>query len=98
MKTFYLYRKEDLHGHSGLGTVAEGVIFHNGMTVLTWLSQYPTVTTFPNIKTVERLHSHEGRTVLVIEGRKKDAKQFEACKAEARAKKSLAKRKDADHE
>lgn len=94
MKTFYLNRLEDLHGHSGLGTVAEGVIFNNGMVAMTWISPWPTVTTFPNVKTVERLHGHDGRTVLVIEGRRKDLKQFEICKAEARAKKTLAKRKD----
>ena len=89
MKTFYLYRFEDLHGHSGLGVVAEGVIFDSGMVAMTWLSDFPTVTVFGNIGIVGRLHGHEGRTIVVIEGRKKDEKMFCKCREEARAKKSL---------
>jgi hypothetical protein len=93
MKTFYLYRREDLHGHSGLGVVAEGVIFDNGMACMTWLSEWATMTMFPNIQTVARLHSHEGRTLVVVEGRKKDAKLFLQCREAARTKASVAKAK-----
>ncbi len=92
MKTFYLLRKEDVSGTSGTGVVAEGAIFDNGMVAMTWLSQFPTVTMFPNVKTVMQIHSHEGRTVMVVEGRKRDAKAFQACREQVRAKKSEAKK------
>lgn len=84
MKTFYLLRHEDLHGHSGLGVVAEGVIFDNGMVAMTWLSEWKTMTTFPNIQTVRKLHSHEGRTEIIIQGKNK---KWETCQAEIRQKK-----------
>lgn len=93
MKKFYLFRKEDLHGHSGLGVVAEGVIFDNGMVGMTWLSEWTTMTMFPSIQIVDRLHSHDGRTLVVIEGRKKDVKLFEACTRVARQKMTLVKAK-----
>lgn len=88
MRKFYLLRNEDLHGHSGLGTVAEGVIFDNGLVALTWLSEWETLTTFRNIQAVKRLHSHEGRTEVIIEGVKKDAKKFESCQDAVRTKKA----------
>lgn len=100
MKTFYLLRHEDLHGHSGLGVVAEGVIFDNGLVAMTWLSRWKTVTMFSGVNEVRELHSHEGRTELVIEGRKKLGAQdlFDKCKIEARAKKSALRRKAKDHD
>ncbi len=91
MKTFYLLRHEDLHGHAGLGVVAEGIIFDNGMCAMYWLSDYPTVTVFPKITVVKKLHSHEGRTEVIIEGKDK---RFEYCKEQAKLKKDLNDRKD----
>lgn len=96
MKTFYLLRHEDLHGHSGLGVVAEGVIFDNGLVALTWLSKWKTITMFSNIKEVHDLHNHGGRTELVIENQKGEGQfeKFAACKAEAKTKKTALKRKE----
>ena len=98
MKRVYLLRHEDLHGHSGLGTVAEGFIAHSGRVILTWLSEWETETIFKDVKTLKRLHSHEGRTEIIIEGIKKDAKKFEQCKNEAQVKtatqKTIKKHKD----
>jgi hypothetical protein len=86
MKTFYLLRHEDLHGHAGTGVVAEGIIFDSGMVAMTWLSEYPTVTVFPKITTVKKLHGHEGRTEVVIEGKHK---LFAACRDAAKLKKDI---------
>lgn len=96
MRKLYLLRNEDLHGHSGVGTVAEGVIFHNGMVALTWFSEWETMTTFKNVQTLKRLHSHEGRTEIVIEGNKKDAKKYEQCQ-DAAATIKAKKRHNEDH-
>jgi hypothetical protein len=89
MKTFYLLRHEDVHSNSGTGTVAEGVIFDSGMVALTWLSEIKTVTVFPNIKTVNSLHSHGGKTEVIIQGNKRNEKRFAACKEEARLKRNI---------
>lgn len=91
MKTFYLLRHEDLHGHAGTGVVAEGIIFDSGMVAMTWLSDYPTVTVFPKITVVKKLHGHEGRTEVVIEGKDK---RFEKCKEDAKLKKDIKDRQE----
>ena len=80
MKTFYLLRHEDVSGTSGAGVVAEGVIFDNGMVAMTWLSKFKTVTMFPDIRTVDKIHSHEGKTELIIEGRRGHQTKFDRCK------------------
>lgn len=88
MKNFYLLRHEDLHGHSGLGVVAEGTIFDNGMVAMTWLSKWDTVTMFKNVQAVKELHSHEGRTEIIIDGKRGHSRKFEECKKLARDKKN----------
>lgn len=98
MRKLYLLRHEDLHGHSGIGTVAEGVIFHNGMVALTWFSEWETMTTFKNVQVLKRLHSHEGRTEIIIEGQKKDAKKFERCQDDAATMKSKKRHKEEENE
>lgn len=92
MKTFYLLRNEDVHGHAGLGVVAEGVIFDDGGAVMTWLTKWKTTTTFENILAVHELHSHSGRTEVIVEGARGKAKQFEFCKQQAKLKKKQLKK------
>jgi hypothetical protein len=87
MRTFYLYRIEDVHGNSGCGCVAEGVIFDTGRVAMTWLSRYPTMTMFESIKDVHALHSHAGRTLTVVEG-ECDPELYQACRREAELKPS----------
>lgn len=66
MRLFHLERKKDISGVSGLGKVAEGVEFSDGMCALTWLSQFQCVNVYANIKTVENVHGHGGATVVVF--------------------------------
>ena len=89
MKAFYLLRHEDVHGNSGLGTVAEGTIYHNGLVSMTWLTKYKTVTVFQNITQVRDLHAHGGKTEIVIEGMrgKKNQEKFELCRTQAHERK-----------
>lgn len=89
MKLFYLLRHEDVHGNSGTGVVAEGVIFDNGQAAMTWLTEISTVTIYAKIGDVKKLHSHEGRTEVVIENVKKDQKKFEMCREMAKLKKDI---------
>ncbi len=68
LRLFHLKRIEDVHGVSGTGVVAEGVEFSNGMVALTWLSPWRKVDVCENIKALEQVHGHEGRTVIVWVG------------------------------
>lgn len=71
MRKFYLLRHEDVNGHSGTGVVAEGVIFDDGTGAFTWLTPMKTVTTFWKMADIKRMHGHDGRTEVIIEGSKK---------------------------
>lgn len=64
MIKFYLQRTEDVSGTSGIGTVAEGVIFKNGKCALSWLTPLTSVTIYDNIEILEKIHGHEGRTKI----------------------------------
>lgn len=66
MKAFYVRRDEDIHGNSGIGVVAEGVIFDSGKAVLQWLNPIASVVMFDSIDHVEAIHGHGGKTVVVI--------------------------------
>jgi hypothetical protein len=61
-RRFVLIRDEDVSGNSGTGVVAEGVEFSNGQVCMHWLTQMESVTIYGNVKVLEALHGHEGRT------------------------------------
>lgn len=71
MRQFYLQRNKDETGVSGTGIVAEGVEFTSGMIAMTWLGLHRCVNIYESIKTVEELHGHEGKTVIVFLDEKK---------------------------
>ncbi len=62
MRRFYLLRLEDVSGVSGTGVVAEGVVFSTGKVVLSWRSEYESVTIYDSLPDLEAIHGHEGRT------------------------------------
>lgn len=64
MRRFVLVRREDATGTSGTGVVAEGVEFSNGQVSIHWLSQLESVNVYANAKVLEKLHGHDGRTVV----------------------------------
>lgn len=63
-RRFHLLRIEDVNGMSGEGVVAEGVEFSNGFAALTWLTHLPCVTVYTSVSIIEKIHGHEGKTVL----------------------------------
>ena len=79
MRKFYLLRHEDVNGYSGTGVVAEGVIFNDGTGAFTWLTPMKTVTTFWKMADIRKMHGHNGKTEVIIEGKKK----FEECQKAA---------------
>jgi hypothetical protein len=64
MRTFRLYRREDVGGISGIGYVAEGVEFHDKQVVFSWFGKYHSMETHPSIEQVIEIHGHSGRTVI----------------------------------
>src|ERR1700720_3724621 len=68
IRTFHLQRLEDETGISGTGKVAEGVIFSNGWCAMTWLTANTSVAFYPDLKTVESIHGHNGKTLVVVDG------------------------------
>lgn len=65
MRTFMLYREEDISGVSGEGYIAEGVEFSDGKVVLRWLGELRTTEIAHDIATIEAIHGHEGRTKVI---------------------------------
>lgn len=64
MRTFKLVRMEDESGVSGTGVVAEGVEFSHGEVALSWLTLHRSMGFYPNIRELENIHGHGGRTVV----------------------------------
>ena len=64
MKTFHLVRREDVSGVSGVGVVAEGVLFHDGQVVMSWFGRHHTIEVAPRLEDVLEIHGHDGRTVI----------------------------------
>lgn len=62
MRRFLLIRDEDVSGVSGTGAVAEGVLFATGKVVLSWCSEYRSVTVYDTVGDLEMVHGHGGRT------------------------------------
>jgi catechol 2,3-dioxygenase-like lactoylglutathione lyase family enzyme len=72
LKLFHLERTEDASGVSGIGKVAEGVVFDDGTVVLRWLTEVKSTVVFQSIKDVESVHGHEGKDRLRMTERASD--------------------------
>ncbi|MEO0396185.1 MAG: hypothetical protein AAF243_09410 [Cyanobacteria bacterium P01_A01_bin.137] len=62
-RTFYLQRNEDWSGISGTGVVAVGFEFDQ-LVMLHWLDQHGSTFWYESVAMVERVHGHEGRTLI----------------------------------
>lgn len=66
-RNFKFVRVEDETGLSGEGVVAEGIEFSNGMCAISWLTGMHSIGVYPNVKQMEAIHGHNGRTKVVFE-------------------------------
>jgi len=64
MRRFYLDRQQDVSGRSGTGYVAEGVEYSDGIVAMRWTTATATTVLFKSMDDVEKIHGHEGRTVI----------------------------------
>ena len=62
VRTFHLQRDEDVSGVSGVGIVADGVVFPDGVTVVRWRGKRQSTVVWPSIEDVEAIHGHGGAT------------------------------------
>ena len=63
-KRFYLERKEDIYGISGVGTIAVGVQFPNGKAAMQWQTAIKSIVIYDNVEDLIKVHGHDGKTVL----------------------------------
>lgn len=66
-RIFYLYRIEDESKVSGVGFVAEGCSLSNGRAIVSFLSDKICTEVCENMDTVEGIHGHGGKTIVVWE-------------------------------
>jgi len=62
MRNFVLVRYSDESGVSGIGTVAEGIVFSDGHVALRWLTATASTAVYDDIADVEHIHGHGGKT------------------------------------
>lgn len=65
MRLFRLFRKQDVSGHSGLGLVAECVVFSNGRAAVSFLpgkAGISSVQVYDSLDDAMKLHGHGGLT------------------------------------
>jgi hypothetical protein len=75
MRAFHFLRLEDESGISGTGIVAEGVEFTNGKVVVNWLTKHRSLAIYENMKEVEAVHGHNGKTKIVYHDEEPEPKK-----------------------
>jgi hypothetical protein len=63
-RRFILCRDEDVSGLSGVGYVAEGVMFWDGVCAMRWRTQIRSTTVYDTMDDLLAIHSHEGRSTI----------------------------------
>lgn len=64
-RRFELYRRYDVTGVSGTGTIAFGTLYPTGRVTLAWCcSDVRSVSVYDDVAEVEEIHGHRGLTEL----------------------------------
>ena len=66
MQLFQLQRDEDESGVSGVGVVAQGVMFDDGTAALRWLTEHKSTAVYESLDSLEAIHGHGGKTRIVL--------------------------------
>jgi len=64
-RRFYLHRTRDITGASGTGRVADGVLWTDGSASVRWRGEHGSVVHWDRLESAERVHGHNGATMLV---------------------------------
>lgn len=65
MRTFHLERVEDISGVSGVGIVAQGVVFDDGHAAMRWMTKTSSTAFYSSVDDLIAIHGHGGSTRLV---------------------------------
>jgi len=65
MRRFQLHREEDVSGVSGLGIVAEGVMFGDKSCAMRWRTKYKSTAVYERFDDLHHIHTHNGSTRIV---------------------------------
>lgn len=66
---FDVVRREDASGTSGTGTVAKGVVFPSGTTVVEWQTHVRSVVVYSSYADALHIHGHKDLTGFVFQAR-----------------------------
>jgi len=64
-RRFILRRDHDVSGVSGVGLVAEGVMFSDHTAVIRWRGKHSSTVVWTNVLDAMAVHGHNGATRLV---------------------------------
>lgn len=64
-RTFCMLRHRDRSGVSGIGVVADAVLFPSGRVALAWRGTRTSVAVYESLDDVVAIHGHDGDTDLV---------------------------------
>ncbi|MGS2592065.1 hypothetical protein [Streptomyces hebeiensis] len=64
-RRFHLQRNHDVTGASGVGRVADGVLWPDGTASLRWRGDRASTVNWDRIEDAEVIHGHGGHTVIV---------------------------------
>lgn len=64
-RRFYLQRDTDVSGVSGLGRVADGVLWSDGTASIRWHGERPSIVHWNSLDDVQFIHGHNGSTRIV---------------------------------
>jgi len=65
-RRFLLLRHEDVSGVSGIGIVAEGILFADTSVALRWRGQWPSTSIWPSLDAMMAVHGHNGLTEILF--------------------------------
>ncbi|MDJ0460625.1 hypothetical protein [Streptomyces sp. H27-C3] len=64
-RRFHLQRDTDITGVSGVGRVADGVLWPDGTASVRWAGDRPSIVFWDRIADAEAVHGHGGATRIV---------------------------------
>lgn len=66
VRVFQLHRDTDLTGFSGVGVVADGVVWPDGTVSMRWRGPIRTTVDASSLDDIETIHGHDGATRVVL--------------------------------
>ncbi|MBF6284481.1 hypothetical protein REK76_29440 (plasmid) [Nocardia farcinica] len=66
VRVFQLHRDTDVTGFSGVGVVADGVIWPDGTVSMRWRGEIRTTVDAACLADIETIHGHDGATRVVM--------------------------------